>query len=745
MEDLVEVIGYINNALYVALAVAAFRSWRRQGGSSSAWVAATFGTLATIAAVSLILGDDAEGTAADIATTIVLIGIAFFAYALYRFTASLRGPSPTIDKLAMAATGAVMLFTLFLGEIPEEGEPRTTKFQIYLIALLLQWGGLLVTVAVRLWRAGKGQPTLARRRMRLLSLASVGMTLILVVGAAQTDQAATAVDVVSGLMATLSVIFFFLGFTPPAIVRIAWRRPEQEALNAATARLVSASTDEEVTQTLLPHVASILGARAAILVDTGGEVIGSFGELPEGTGARSVPARAPTEERVEANLLRLEFDFGSLVIWASPYTPFFGQEEVELLRNLGGLTGLALDRTKLFRSEQEARASAEVANQKLQEANVGLIESQSRLAEAQGIAHIGSFNWNVATNEVEWSSEMFRIFGVEPGTIETTYESYFSYVHQEDTSFVDSVVTKAVEERRAYSFDHRVVRPDGTVRVVHARGQVEVDEKDVPVRVVGTAQDVTAAREAERRIASALSNERDARRSLERLNQEMETFVYTVSHDLNSPIIAIQGFSDFLSKDFGEVLPEKGQFYIERIRVSAGYLQSLIKDLLSFSRIGRVQTEIEEVSLTDIVTQAGDEVTGQFPGFRLDAVPLPTVHMNPLRARQLFTNLMQNSCRYSGRADTWVKITCERSEGQEVHISVQDNGPGIPKEFRDKAFGVFERLQEGGPSEGTGMGLPICRKIVESAGGRMWIEDSTEGLDVHFTLQSVEPIEGETL
>ena len=108
--------------------------------------------------------------------------------------------------------------------------------------------------------------------------------------------------------------------------------------------------------------------------------------------------------------------------------------------------------------------------------------------------------------------------------------------------------------------------------------------------------------------------------------------------------------------------------------------------------------------------------------------------MNPLRARQLFTNLMQNSCRYSGRPDTAIWIQAESLDDEKARISVRDNGPGIPKEHHARVFGVFERLQESGPTEGSGMGLPICKKIVETVGGSMWIEESDEGLDVRFTL-----------
>lgn len=733
MEDLIEVIGYVNTLLYVVLAVAAFRSWRRQGGESAGWVAGTFGILAVIGLASLVLPEDPEDTPAWV-TKLLLFGIVFFPYGLYRFTSSLRRSSPKVDKLALAATGIIAIWTLFLSEFPGPDEPREPVFQGYVFGLLIQWGGLLVTVAVRLWGAGKGQPTLARRRMRILSLGSIGMTLALLVSGTQTGEVDSAIELTTAIMAGVSVLFFFLGFTPPPLLRMAWRRPEQEALAAATERLVSATTEQEVVDSLLPHVTKILGARAAILTDTAGRTLGSHGE-PAALPAVDEKTDNLTEETVQADLLRLDFDFGSLIIWASPYTPFFGQEEVELLRALGVLTGLALDRTGLYRREQEARAAAEEANRRLQEAYEGLTKSQAQLAEAQSIARLGSFSWNVADDVIAWSDEMYRIHGEEPGSFDPNLGSTGQFVHPEDRERVNAEVEQAMGAGQPYSLDYRIVRTDGEVRTLHARASLELDRSGAVARVVGTVQDVTEAREAERRIASALESEREARRALEDLNAEMESFVYTVSHDLNSPIIAIQGFSDFLSKDFGESLPEKGRFYIERIAVSAAYLQSLIKDLLQFSRIGRSQTEPEEVSLQDIVAQSADEVRAGFPNLEVEAVGLPDVHMNPLRARQLFTNLMQNSCRYAGREDVHIWVTADRRDGN-VLVSVRDNGPGIPKEHHLKVFGVFERLNQAGKTEGSGMGLPICKKIVETAGGSMWIEESAEGLDVRFTLST---------
>lgn len=733
MHDLVEVIGYINNLLYVALALVAFRSWRKRGGEASAWVAATFTSLAAISVIGLVVPEEGDSPVLDVITKVTILGVVFFPYALYRFTSAIKRSRPVSDRIALAATTAVGIWTLFLGDLPEPGEPRDPSFQVYIIGLLLQWGGLLITVAVRLWTAGKGQPTLARRRMRLLSLASVGMTLALVVAGTQSGEASDAVDLGVQLLAMLSVAFFFLAFAPPALLRMAWRRPEQEALTQATEQLVRATTVEEVISSLLPHVTRTVGARGALLAASDGEILGVHGEVDGTVPGESSTAPAALDE-TDSDLVALEFDFGRLVIWASPYTPFFGHEELELLRSLGILTGLALDRTYLYQREKSARASLEKANQELQATNERLEESRASLAEAQSIAHMGSFAWDVATDRTTWSDEMYSIFGAGPESLDVSAESYYSRVHPDDREMVQGVVAEAVEEKRPYAFDHRVIRPDGELRTLHARGKVETGPTGEVVRVVGTVQDVTSARETERRVAAALASEREARRAVEDVNSEMESFVYTVSHDLNSPIIAIQGFADFLDKDYGTELPERGRFYVERIRASASYLQSLIKDLLAFSRVGRVQTDPEPVDLGEVIRQASEEVRGGCPGLQLHVGKLPMVHINPLRVRQLFTNLMQNSCRYAGRPDVIVTVSAELAHGEMIQVSVRDNGPGIATEFRKKAFGVFERLHQEASSEGSGIGLPICKRIVETTGGSMWIEDSDTGLDVRFTL-----------
>ncbi|MEA2434000.1 MAG: hypothetical protein QOG54_1457 [Actinomycetota bacterium] len=619
----------------------------------------------------------------------------------------------------------MVAFTLVLPDIPKPNEPATALINVYIVGLVLQWSSLLILVGYHFWRAGSGQPAVARRRMRLLSLASIGMTMALVVAVAASDSTDPSFELVTQLLGSASVIAFFLGFAPPASIRAVWRLKDQDALRAGIQDLLEARTPSEVSDKLLPHVASIVAAGSVQLLDPAGHLMGSYSASEDPT--EDGDDGQPTEE------LRLEFEFGSLLISASRYTPYFGRDEVELLQTLGVLAGLAIERTQLFAKERSARVGIERANLGLAEANDELHESQKRLAEAQAVAQIGSFEWDVSNDKVSWSDQMFRNFGRQPGSVQIDYTSYLEFVHPEDKELVSGIVGRALEDHAPYEFDHRIFTADGVERILHARGRVDLDDQHNPVRVHGTAQDVTDLRVAEKRLNEALESEREARRSLEDLNDEMESFVYTVSHDLNSPLISLLGFLEFLEKDFGADIPEKGRFYMERMANSAKYMQSLIRDLLDLSRIGRVQTHPEVVDLGPVLEEIALEIRSSSPGFSLEAEGLPHVYMNPLRARQLFGNLLNNSVKYGG-ANAHVRVSTLMDDDGFLQVSVQDDGPGIPEEHRVRVFGVFERLQGPAGSDGTGIGLSICKRIVETLGGTIWIAESSKGLDIRFTL-----------
>lgn len=685
MEQAADVLGYINNVLFIALGIVCFREWRRTGGRAAAWAAGTFGLLATISLLGLLFPAEGITELPHWIVKLEVIGIALFPYFLYRFAAAFTPPPRFAGPLALGATLVVAVWTLFLGELPEEGEPRTAAFNAFVIALLVQWSGLLITVAVRLWRAGRGQPTVARRRMRLLSLASAGLTVVLLIAGTGAD-AGPELSIFTSLLTTASSLAFFFGFAPPPALRTIWRRSEQEAIAVGTRGLMAATSEDEVVESVLPFALQVSGAKAVSLIDRAGRTIGTVGEPPE-----------------EDATTVFGFPVASLHVWTTPYTPFFGREELNLLESLGVLINLALERTRLFTS----------------------------LEEAQRIAHLGSYDFDLVTGEAAWSAELYRIAGFDPG-IPLTPEMVQESVHPEDRELTQAATEQAYEQGKM-ELDYRIVRHGGEVRFVHVRGDLQRTPEGKPLRLTGTVLDVTELRAAERELSIALEREREARLEVERINDEMESFVYTVSHDLNSPLVALLGYLEFLESDHADVLDDRGRLYLERMRASTSYMRALIRDLLELSRVGRVDEQPAKVDLRAVAEEAAESIRATAQEASVTVGDLPVVWVNPVRARQLVTNIMQNSVKYGGREDIGIAITRVAEEDGMVEVSVRDDGVGIPATARERIFGVFERLDREG-EEGTGIGLAICKKIVETAGGSIWVADGEGGADLHFTL-----------
>lgn len=230
--------------------------------------------------------------------------------------------------------------------------------------------------------------------------------------------------------------------------------------------------------------------------------------------------------------------------------------------------------------------------------------------------------------------------------------------------------------------------------------------------------------------------EREVRADLARTNAELEALVFGISHDLKSPIITLLGFVDLLRSGYGDRLDDDGRHYLSRMSASALYMQDLLNDLLELSRIGRVQTEVEEVDLDELVTDVAEHVTSQHPELSVEKGSLPTVVMSSGRARQLFTNLFENAAKHGGRDDLTVSVDASyRPDDGTLELRVADDGRGIPGEYREKIFGIFERLDDGGvSSQGTGIGLAICRKIVEEVGGEIELVDGGQGTTFRIAL-----------
>jgi len=235
----------------------------------------------------------------------------------------------------------------------------------------------------------------------------------------------------------------------------------------------------------------------------------------------------------------------------------------------------------------------------------------------------------------------------------------------------------------------------------------------------------------------------ERKRIEDRLNaktREQETFIYTVSHDLKAPLVSVQGMAGILIEDYSAALGADGRRYLERIVANADKMQALLADLLELSRLGRVDDEYGPVDLNAVIQDVTERLhhTLTVRGARVEVAPsLPVVHACSKRLAQVFTNLIDNAVTYTPKERVPLVRVTARHAGGAWEIEVRDNGAGIPAAFHDKVLQIFQRLPAGktlNPA-GTGVGLAIVTRIIETDGGRVWIE-SEEGMGTafHFTL-----------
>ncbi len=335
-----EALRWIELGLFSLVAVVAFRQWRLHGGRAGLWAALAFIALAVVVDVGELLPEEPDTDLEEVAERLRIGVLVLFPYLLYRFTAAFRPAPKRLERLLGLMTVGVFSWTFLVPDIPAEGAPRPGPFVAYLVAFVVHWMALIVVVTVRLYRAGRGQPSVARKRMHMFAFAAAAITAALLL--AVRDEGGEAWELAVDVTATLSVLAFLFGLAPPAILRLIWRRPEQRRLQDAIAGLMRATTPDDVAERVLEPMARIVGARALALWDAEGRLVGAVGE--------------PGGEDEEA--LELDIDGNRLQVWQSRYAPFFGDEERRSLSTLGAMTGLALDRSRLFAHQRQFVALA---------------------------------------------------------------------------------------------------------------------------------------------------------------------------------------------------------------------------------------------------------------------------------------------------------------------------------------------------------------------------------------------------
>ncbi len=352
-----------------------------------------------------------------------------------------------------------------------------------------------------------------------------------------------------------------------------------------------------------------------------------------------------------------------------------------------------------------------------------LRRSEASLAQAQRIAHLGNWDWDIQKNELLWSDEVYRIFGLEPQEFGASYDAFLTSVHSEDREFVRESVDRALSGEESYSIDHHVVLPDGSERIVHGQAEVSYDQTGQPSRMVGTVQDITQWKRAEEE-RELLEQQLFQAQKLEALG----TLAGGVAHDFNNLLTAIIGMTELALR---HVDPDsKAHAYLARIPEQGQSAAQLISSLMAFSR--RTQSERRPLPLLPLVKEIGKVLKRLLPA-NIDVVvkwpqQVPVVRADPTQMQQVIMNLAtnaQDAMPDGGKLtievanvalnDEYCRQHADATPGDYVCLTVCDSGIGMIPEVQQRIFEPFFTTK--GTGDGTGLGLAMVYGIVKNHSG----------------------------
>jgi PAS domain S-box-containing protein len=376
--------------------------------------------------------------------------------------------------------------------------------------------------------------------------------------------------------------------------------------------------------------------------------------------------------------------------------------------------------------------------------NKRLNRRETELTEAQRIASVGSWEFDFRTNCLSWSDEAYRILGLPPGAILPTWETFMQTVHPDDRAFVQRAADSVMRGGAPYNIDHRIVRTNGEERIVHSVAEMRFDSDGNPLEMIGTVHDITALKQADRdlratfeKLAASEKTLKKQTEELRRSNADLEQFAYVTSHDLREPLRMVTNYAELLDKRYKGKLDASADKYIGYMVEGAMRMQNLVADLLNYSRIGRAEESVKVTDMNTLLEDVLKNIDASVKAANAEIVSdhLPTVRADPLLIRQVFQNLLSNAIKFR-RPDVAPKVHLSaHQENNEWVFSVKDNGVGIDPQYAEKIFVIFQRLHSRSEFPGTGIGLAICKKIVERQGGKIWVESRpNNGSIFSFTL-----------
>jgi PAS domain S-box-containing protein len=383
-----------------------------------------------------------------------------------------------------------------------------------------------------------------------------------------------------------------------------------------------------------------------------------------------------------------------------------------------------------------------------------LKSSVLQLNQAQKVAKVGSWHWDLNTNKLDWSKEMYEIYGL-PEEVNNKIEAVKELVVVEDKAMFEQAMALISEAETPESIEYRVKRKDG-IEVDIESNLIKIKDKNGRVTsLIGTAQDVSERKNTEKEVRqlleeskksgqvllSVLEDEQFARNEikklndeleekvkertaqLESINKELETFTYSVSHDLKAPLRGIDGYSKLLQDMYKNQLDEEANIFLNNIRSSASKMNQLINDLLDYSRLERVNLVSENIEINTLlhsITQLYKKELEEFNFSLTINSQYLSINTDSRGLSIALRNIIENAIKFSkSQSAPCIEIKTMEKE-QSLVISVKDNGIGFEMKYEQKIFDIFQRLHRAEEYAGTGIGLALVSKAMQRLKGKAW-------------------------